>query len=386
MYKKNVLIIILLFANLICSQNNKFSGIIKDAETLQPIEYVNITFKNNTENSTGSISNDFGEFVINTNDSEVTFSHINYETLIINLKKTNNEILLKPKTYIIDEIIISNTSPKDYLMDIIKSSKNKIDKNTLFKSYCREIVQFDNTITNYSDALVNYYIKKGNGKSKITLNQHRALKNNKILGDLDGLPSFFLLKNYVKEAYDFSELKTILRDKEYQITRKIRKEFNGKEYECIEIIPNTDSDQLLKKGYVIIDIKSKNILECKIYTSENHLKNSKLMNILIAKIKINSELFWSKFKIINDQHVLIYNKKQFGMRLKFRKKIDNDFKFTSDLFVYEFKNDVKLPSHGYNKSTIYEAGTEYTEPFWENFNAFPLSKDEIKFVDSFKTK
>ena len=387
---KKLIIVILFVTNLTWSQNNKFFGVIKNTETLQPIEFVNIYFKNSLANSTGAISNELGEFVINSNNLEVVFSHINYETLTLNLSKNSNEILLKPKNYVLDEIVISNISAKDYLIDIIKSSKSKIDKNTLLKSYCREIVKINDDFTKFSDALVNYYVKKGNGKSKITLGQHRALKNNEInhedFRNIDNINSVFKLKDYVKDAYNFDELKNLLKNKEYKIIRKIKKESNGEEYEYIEIIPNADSDKMLNEGYVIIDNKTKSILEYKIYTSENHLKNSKLINLLIAKAKLNNVLFWSKFKIINNQYILIYNKKKVEMYIKMGKNINHDFSFTSDLFVYEFKNNIKIPSKGYEKRTIYQAGNEYDESFWENFNAFPLNKNEIEFINSVQPK
>lgn len=388
---KKICILIILISNFTWSQNNKIQGIIKDSETFQPIPYVNIYSENELKNnSTGSISNENGEFTVINNNSKILFSHINYESFSIESDGNLKEILLKPKNYVLDEVVISNENPKNYLKKIIDLSKNKIDKNTLLKGYCREIVKVNNEYTKFSDALVDYYIKKENGKSNLILGQNRALKSNKLNDQddesIDNINSLFNVKDYVKKAYNFETIEKLLKSDEYEFERRFKKEANGEEFEYIEIMPKEDSNEMLNKGYVIIDPKSKSILEFKIYTSENHLKNAKLINILIAKVKINNVLIWSKFKIINNQYILIYNKKQFGVYIKKGERIDHNFDFASDLFVYEFKNNVEIPDKGYNNKTLFEAGNSFTEKFWLKYNVFPLSESEEKFINSIQQK
>jgi hypothetical protein len=388
---KKICILIILISNFTWSQNNKIQGIIKDSETFQPIPYVNIYSENELKNnSTGSISNENGEFTVINNNSKILFSHINYESFSIESDGNLKEILLKPKNYVLDEVVISNENPKNYLKKIIDLSKNKIDKNTLLKGYCREIVKVNNEYTKFSDALVDYYIKKENGKSNLILGQHRALKSNKLNDQddesIDNINSLFNVKDYVKKAYNFETIEKLLKSDEYEFERRFKKEANGEEFEYVEIMPKEDSNEMLNKGYVIIDPKSKSILEFKIYTSENHLKNSKLINILIAKVKINNVLIWSKFKIINNQYILIYNKKQFGVYIKKGERIDHNFDFASDLFVYEVKNNVEIPDKGYNNKTLFEAGNSFTEKFWLKYNVFPLSESEEKFINSIQQK
>ena len=389
---KKICILLLLISNQTWSQNNKIKGVIKDSETFKPIPYVSIYSENELKNnSTGSISNENGEFtIIINNKSKIVFSHINYEPFSLEPDGNLKEILLKPKNYVLNEIVISNEKPKDYLKKIINLSKNKIDKNTLLKGYYREIVKVNNEYTKFSDALVDYYIKKSNGKSTLVLGQHRALKSNNLNNEDDKSigndNSVFNVKDFVKNAYNFETIEKLLKSDDYEFERKIKKEANGDEYEYIGIIPNEESDEMLNKGYVIIDPKSKSILEFKIYTSENHLKNAKTRNLLIAKGKRTKFLVWSKFKIINNQYILTYNKKQVGMYIKMGKKVDHNFDFASDLFVYEFKNNVEIPDNGYSKKTLFEAGNSFTDNFWTKYNVFPLSENEEKFINSIQQK
>lgn len=388
---KKKYILLFLISTLTWGQGNNINGIIKDAETLQPIPYVNIYSENELKsNLTGSISNENGEFTIAKNKTKIIFSHINYELLSIDSDGNLSEIMLKPKNYILDEIVISKENPKDYLKRIIALSKSKIDKNILLKSYCREIVKVDNEFTKFSDALIDYYVKKDNGKSNLILGQHRALKDQKINDEddssIDNINSAFDVRDYVKYAYGFKKIETLLKDDNYEFERKIKKQANGEEYEYVEVIPNEDSDEMLNKGYIIIDTKTKCILEYKFYTSESHLKNAKLINFIIAKGRLNKALLWAKFKLINNQYVLFYNKIQSDLYIKMGKMINNNFNFSYDLFVYEFKNNVEIPSKGYNKKSIYEAGNDYSEKFWERYNVFPLSNDEEKFINSIQQK
>jgi hypothetical protein len=386
---KKFLIIFLITINIANAQNKKNKGIVKDAETREPIAFVSISIESEAaSNLTGSISNEIGEFSLKQHAAKVTFSHINYEAFTTNLQKDFNEILLKPKQFILDEIVISTLSAKDYLKKNIKNADNKIDKNTLLKSYCREIVKVNNEYTKFSDALVDYYIKRGNGKSKIILKEHRAFSNpnyeNQDDLDLDAINTVFKLKDYVKSAYNFEVLERILKNKEYTFERSLKKEANGTTYEFIKIIPNIESKKMLSKGYIVIDESTKKILEYKIYTSEDHLANAKMINLLVAKVKIKRSLKWSKFKILNDAYILTYNKRQVDLFIKMGKVVKHDFNFNSDLFVYEFLNDVQLPKKGYKKKTIFEAGTSYKEEFWKKYNAFPLTESQQNFINTAK--
>jgi hypothetical protein len=386
---KKILIIFLLTINIVNAQKSEFNGIVKDSKTLLPIEFVNIYFENKlNNNSTGSISNELGEFTLRSNEIKVTFSHINYESLTITLNKKLNEIILKPKEFILNEIVISTISTRNYLNKIIEDSNNKLNKNTLLKSYCREIVKVDNKFTKFSDALVDYYVKKGNGKSKILLKERRAFDNGNIDDNsgINEINSVFKLRDYVKNAYNFEMLEKIVKNKNYEFERKVKKESNGKEYEYIKIIPNTESEQMLFKGFIVIDKVSKNILEYRINTSENHSENGKLINLLIAKVKLKNSLKWSKFKMFDNQYILTYNKKQVEMFIKIGKKVNSDFNFSSDLFVYEFVNNVKMPKKGYRKKTIYQAGTNYKEEFWKTYNSFPLTESQQNFIKTAKKK
>jgi hypothetical protein len=383
---KKILMLSLMVTAVVWGQENKVTGILKDAQTLEPIAYVSIDFENKQSNNTGAISNENGEFSLSDNSSRVIFSHINYETVSFTLNNDYNEIFLQPKIYELDEVIVSKTTPRNHLKTCIKISSNKLEENTVLKSFCREIVKVNNIHTKYSDALVDYYIMKGNGNSKIVVSQHRAIKKNHHNTnndtDIEEINTVFNVKEYVKKAYDFDLLDNLLRSNAYEFERKLKREANGEEYERVDIIPNKSIKELLFTGYVIIDPMSQNILEFKIYSSPEHIEHSKLKNFLIAKARINNMVCWSKFRNHNNEYMLSYYKKNSDVHIKMGNTLDHDFNFCSDLFVYDIEKKQQVPEKVYTKKTLFEAGTGYHEEYWKKHNVFPLSKSEQEFVDS----
>lgn len=376
----------LLFFTFSFSQENSTKGIVKDAETKEIIPFVNVIYKDNSGNLTGTITNEDGEFSLH-HIKEVEISHINYETKKVVFENKEVEIYLTPKVYILDELIISNVSGRDFLKSLIKDAKVRAVKNTKLSTYGREIVKINNQYTKYSDALMDYYIKKGNGKSVLLINQSRAIKTN--LQDstssvLNGMNSGYNVRDYVKYAYNFDGIENLIKSKEYTFDRYLRRDASGLEYEYVKIIPNPDSDELLYEGYVIVDNKSNKIVEFKVELADSHKKNSKLKNILIAKYKLNDHAVWCKFKFTNNQYELVYYKNSFNLYIQMGKKVHDYVSTTFDLLVLDSKNDVELPEKGYSENTIFEAGTNYTQKFWKMNNIFPLKESEQRFVDSIK--
>jgi len=128
----------LLFFTFGFSQENNTKGIVKDAETKETIPFVNVIYKDNSGNLTGTITNENGEFSLQ-NIKEVEISHINYETKKVVFETKEIEIYLTPKVYILDELIISNVSGRDFLKSLIKDAKVRAVKNTKLTTYGREI-------------------------------------------------------------------------------------------------------------------------------------------------------------------------------------------------------------------------------------------------------
>lgn len=386
---KKITLVFLLFCSLCFSQESIFKGVLIDSETKEGIAFVNIAFKeDNSENLTGTMSNENGEFSIN-KAKEVEFSHLNYETQKVILDGTKTKIYLVPKVYVLDEIITSNVSGKDFLKSLLKDAKVRAVKNTKISAYGREIVKINKQYTKFADAKMEYFTKKGNGKSVLQIKQSRAFKatlKDSTSSNLNGINTFYDVRDYVKNAHNFNEIEEVIKDKQYTFDRYLRRDASGFEYEYIKITPNEDSDEVLYEGYVIVDNISNKIVEYKLEYAESHKKNAKLINILIAKVKLNNKSVWSKFKFVNGQYELVYYKNSFDIYIKMGSKINDNISSTCDLFVYDYKYDVELPKDGYKEKSIFEAGTNFTEKYWNMNNIYPLKESEQQFINSIKNK
>jgi len=102
------------------SQEIEMNGIITDAKTKQPVEFVNIGILNKNK---GTISNLQGEFNLSftnkfLNDS-LTISHVNYYSVKIPVKSLKNQIIyLEPKTNELYEVVISSKKKKNKVIGV----------------------------------------------------------------------------------------------------------------------------------------------------------------------------------------------------------------------------------------------------------------------------
>jgi len=102
------------------SQEIEMNGIITDANTKQPVEFVNIGILNKNK---GTISNLQGEFNLSftnefLNDS-LTISHVNYYSVKIPVKSFKNQIIyLQPKTNELSEVVISSKKKRNKVIGV----------------------------------------------------------------------------------------------------------------------------------------------------------------------------------------------------------------------------------------------------------------------------
>lgn len=368
------------------SQTTEVIGIVKDRQTNETISNVNIYFKTNGEiNAFGAITNELGAFKINNLQTvnEVIFSHINYIEKIFKVSELQNdtEIYLEPKIFFLEEVVLSKTKPKDDLKNYIKNSVNTLEKNIVLNSYSREITKLNGDYLNISDAMIDFHITKSTGKAKLVLKQSRAFVTDST--NFKKSLAAYDVKKYIDNAYDFSLIKKIIKDKNYQFERINKKDHSGNEYEWIFIIPNKNAEEFLFEGYVLIDTQKKTIKEIKIYSSEWHRKYAKTANILLFKMKFDYFMEWSSFNYIDNQYVLeFYNDKT---NMTFLTKEDEEYNFEHSYFTFiqDFKKDIEIPKDTYEKKSIYEAGTKFSSEYWNTSKSSPFTDDEQKFLNTF---
>ncbi|WP_412476230.1 carboxypeptidase-like regulatory domain-containing protein [Flavobacterium sp. TBRC 19031] len=385
---KTFLIIFSLIGNILFAQNKEIKGVVLDIETNEKIAFVSIYQKNkNGEEKFGIMSNEKGEFILTVQNEtiEVIFSHINYKTEKIKIE----DLIKKPLAKLVvnnvrlDEVKITNTSPKTILKNAVENSSRKADKNILLNSYSREITKINDQYENISDAMIDFYVNKKNGSSKLVVNQSRAFVKDTV--KLKKSLSVFDVRKFVKNAYDFNLIKKIANSKNYEFQIQDQSNDNDKEFQNIKIIPKKEIQEMLYEGYAIIDTKNNTIAEIKLQSSKYHKEFAKYANVILFEMRINNTIEWSKFRTIDDKYILVYNKDGLEISFKMKDETAKDYVLnaTCDIFIQDFRENVTVPQETYNKKSIFQSGTKYTEEYWKQIKSYPFTEEEQNFIQSF---
>ena len=206
--RKSIFSIILLLI-IPYSHAQNIVGKVIDSETLVGIPYVNIGIKGK---SVGTISNKDGAFVLKVNDQvaeneEVVFSHIGYETQVINiadlLKK--NTIVLKANVNDLDEVIV------DADKRIVKKKTMGKKRANLVKAYYGFYSAYEHDVVD--DALgketgMHFNVKRDCKIEKLNFyiftNQYKSLKFRVNFYEIEnGLPGNYIFnENIIFEVKD----------------------------------------------------------------------------------------------------------------------------------------------------------------------------------------
>lgn len=356
------------------------TGIVVDAKTQAPIDYVSIGIPGT---NLGTLSNEDGRFQLRLpeNATKIAFSHVIYDeqTVAIVSGQTELKIVLQPKTFNLDEVLINQKPAKVVLAGAIASSKKELSKSLLLNTYYREFVKVDQNYTMFADGMVDFFIRKSNGKSDVSVKQSRVKRlydDNPEKVTATDITSPFDITDSFKSPYRFDFLEKIIKSKDYDFVYSAQSDDEGQQVTVIEIQPKKEVEDLLYEGKVILDTKNNLVLEYDFKLSPDHLQYSKMRNILIAKVKLNGFHAKATFRMKGSRYMLVYNMKKFSMYLKMGSKVDNNFEFVSDLTVLDYKEGEFVLNPKYDQKSLYKNGNKYTEHFWKKNNIRLLSLAE----------
>lgn len=390
--KKTITICLFIIANFSFSQTQTITGVIKDVTTLLPVESVSISL---SDSNIGTISNEEGKFRITLpeNSKAINFSHLYYklETHSVKGNETEIEIFLEPKSFVLDEVVINQKPGKTLLEEAVDASKSKLEKSLLLTTYYREFINVDSKYTNFSDGIIDYYVKRKNGASDLYVKQSRTfdLKDENASEREKAILSVNLndVRKAVSNAYSFKMVSQILKSDKYNFGVETKSEVGGSSIEIITIEPKENlEDEFVYEGTVTYDFKTKLILDINLRFSPEHKKYSVIHNILIAKVKFNDIVRRASFKIDGDKYVMIYSQVKSNVYLKFGKKINNTFESLCDITTLNYKEgEFDLDkSKKYKESSLFTNGNKYTEEFWKKYDVILLNDAEQKIINTFK--
>lgn len=403
---KIIYIISLFFSTLTFSQGNLIMGIIKDDKDNVPIESVSISILGTNK---GTVSNGDGRFRIFVPEGffKISFYHLGHEAKEYEIKGNEEvEIYLHPKEYVLNEVVINKNEGKEFLMQSIETSRNKIEKPVLLNTYYREFLKMDDNYTSFADGLIDFHIRKlAKPKKKINkyLDFDLCVKQSRVF-DLrtpsdkeafEGRISMNIQGSTINFAYNnyISILLGVLKASQfYNFQMETKIENNGSNICVIHIDPKKEKgkDNILAyySGTVICDAEEKLILESDL----NILPESVNKRINSKVIEFNKFLSQVKFKIVDGKYILSYLKTKCNVIWK-KSVNDNESKHTtlevvSYLTTLDYsEGEFKLPKiKKYEKQSLLLNGNSYTEEFWKNQNTVPLSEEEENIIKTLNQK
>lgn len=384
---------------------NTIQGKVVDANTSEPIPYVNVF---SMEIKQGVYTNEDGEFrfEIPSTLKEVTISCLGYTTLVASVdafQVKGNVISLVPDEYLLDEVVLTNKPLHEIVSNLIDNSKRRLNDNVKLETYFREFLIINNQYSKFCDGLVDYYIKpkrKDKVKPYVIVNQSRAFEltaADKIEtnGKMD-MSAVNTLTNFKTKADDFFNLDIIENylskakdSKKYDFEIRSQVSQDGKALEKIIIKPLPEVKEQLIEGVIVYDATDKVIIDVDLKTATSHSQYAELRNMLLFKFKIYDLQIKMSFLKEGNTYIPNYKKEIFDFYIKFGKQIDDRFKGINDLLVNNYYDtNISIPDQEklYQKSSLYENGMNYTSKYWNSNRAILLSEKEERILETLQNK
>jgi len=395
---KKLLLFLVLLPSLTIAQSITITGKITDIITNEPVEMATI----NTEDSNiASISNEAGDFRITVPAAtkNLVFSHLNYKNYILPLKGKSEtiEAALETNQVVLEEVVITNKPIREILKGVYDASKSKLEKSLVLNTYYREFAKANEHYLKFADGLLDYNIKRKSGAADLYVQQSRAKKlvdnsvqvlkkipnnQNEGLGEMN----LYDVREAVADAYSFKAVKRVMDDDNYNYELKLRKNTDGKDIEIINFSPKSEVEEALYEGHIIYEAESKLILEIDIKMAESHKQYSKLINILIVKLKLLNNAKKVIFKHENNKYVMAYCQNRLKFYVGNKNKFDDTFDFMSDVVTIDYKEgDFEFDkSKRYKHKDLFSAGNNFTTEYWKTSNMLLLTNEEEKILKSFE--
>lgn len=346
-----------------------FQGIIKNAETQEPISQITIVSE---DQSFFTTSNEKGEVVlpsgiINKKLIIEAFEYQSSDKIFTNEQSFIWE--LKPNSETLEEIVIYNRPLKDVLLEIIENSVNSFSKNKKVEAFYKENYFIDNKNASFAEGILDFYIGKKLKNVQVVAKQSRIeeiIKVNKeddIYRAAAPMPS-----SLIEAAMRFKALTDIIKSKDYEFYVTSKKVGNNTLHVCYFSPTEKSDDRFLVKGHFIFDNAKKLILE-NYYTFDPQKRQfNKPINILVAKIDIEDIIVESKYvNTSSGFYYPTYAKIEFKASATSKKK-ELNAKWHSNGYFYtlHFSDTENIPAkEDLLKGYLYSNGNKYTEEFWK---------------------
>ncbi len=226
-YRKFILTILLFVFSISINAQNRINGIVVDDKTNERLAFVNIVI--NDDGTLGTTSDIDGKFSITTKKeiNNLTFSFVGYEKKKVEIKKDQDEIIvkMKPQNVQLSEIIIdANNNPANRIIDSVLKYRDSNNPKNLdsyyYKIYDNMVFTIDTTGLHPNDVMYNEFQDKDLMAMETVSEQlfkkpNKSQKNiiaNKVSG-IDSPMFVYIIENI--QSIGFQEDLITINDKQY---------------------------------------------------------------------------------------------------------------------------------------------------------------------------
>lgn len=385
--KRLILLFILLFSFGVFAQSTEYSIVIKDIETLLPIENATVYIMKTRQTL---ITNKEGKVTFELNGaSNVQVSETNYEKLTLRwaaLKEDQFVVYLKNSHNKLDEIVVSNENPQKTLQKIVANSRQKLAASYRLKVYVREFFLLNNKYSYYNDGLVNFQFSVSQKKATTTLlveqNRSYGLLEADISADLMGYNLNNIMENYSNLKY-FDVLLDSKTKKEYSFTTKGHPNNSG--YYIMSVSPLDNSKTALDTYEIIYDPEKKLIVEFSVIIVPANLAQIQ-ENEQIGSKNITSSSVRVSYRIDGLDYYLLTANEEIGYDLVLKEEIKN-IQVRNSFITTNFnrQNFTYKESDVFKEKSLFNKKNKVLTKYWD-ISGFTATDEEKALIDALEFK
>lgn len=384
--KKLILLFVVLYNINSYAQNQEYSIIVKDIETLEPIENATVIIMKTQQillsNGEGKVT-----FML-TGGSNVQVSETNYEDLTVRWTSLNGDqkfvIYLKSKNNKLDEVVLSKEAPDKILQKLVNNSTKKISVSHRQKVYVREFFMLDNQYSYYNDGLINFQFDKNNNATTLLVEQNRSygLLETDISADLRGYNLNDIMENYSNFKY-FDPLLDSKSKKEYDFT--IKGHSTNKDYYVMSVAPLDKAKEAVDNFEIIYDPVLKLIIEFTISVTPSNLDKIEEKtkegekNMTKSFVKVNYRWDGTDYYVLNSNEEIGYSivQKEKAKNIQVR----NSFVTTG----FNKQNFTYSESDVFKEKSLFNKKNKILTNYWD-ISGFTATDEEKAIIASLEFK
>ena len=362
------------------AQNQKL-GVVLDQESKRPIEFVDVY--NSYDNT---VTNENGKYFLDSHSDSIYFKKLGYEEFKTTFNQVKDTVYLNAKPFELAEIVLSN---EDSLFDKVKKAvaDNYPVESFNEKFFIRSLLRYNGEITRIQDI-------QGKLKRKTLLYpKGMELKKKDHVFEVQNMRKIGLTEVTEKETdiyFKFRSLRQILLETiQLSIVRESfeveEKYFDDQNKVRIEFTYNGENEKVNTRGYYIINLEDKAILEFYLLAKPN-LDFIEKKDIKYRVKSFEKNVIFSKDSK-SSKYLLKAGKLTSIVEVKNHEETFQTFFESEDILKsYGHFADMKVKKNVNENKDVFKLDFPYNDGFWKAQNYLLLTDEMLTFIKGLDEK